>query len=151
MEIRQCPECKAPLISVKSCQDYFNQMLAWDFEDFKGAGRLHHLTVLCYYLQHPSHYSPEGLKEAVTILKKAIENTLSDKKLYQEESEVFSSSKRTWNVTGTSKNYGKYSSVIKWTITVSEVVKDGVIKYPEHVQQWANAIYSDLKTAGELV
>jgi Family of unknown function (DUF5946) len=101
MRQKKCNECGTVLLDKKACLEYFNQMIAWDFTDFTGVGQVHHLTVLCYYLQHPSHYSPEGLKKAQNILKDAIENSLSDKKLYQEESEVFSSSKRTWRVTGT--------------------------------------------------
>jgi hypothetical protein len=125
-------------------------MIAWDFTDFSGVGQVHHLTVLCYYLQHPSHYSPEGLKQAVSILKKVNENNLSDKELYQEESDMFSSSRRNWHVTGTQTNHGKYTHQIKWQLTVGAVVKDGISKYPEHVKEWASTIYHDLKIAGEL-
>jgi hypothetical protein len=126
-------------------------MIGWDFADFAGVGQVHHLTVLCYYLQHPSHYSSEGLKNAINILKKVIENNLSDKQLYQSESEIFSSSNRDWKVTGSPSDYGKYQAKIPWSLTVSAVVKDGVEKYPDHVKEWAKTIYEDLKKAGELI
>lgn len=150
MEMKLCPECGASLNGVTTCKAYFDRMIAWDFCDFTGVGRVHHLTVLCYYLQHPRHYSSEGLKESINILKKVIENNLSDKKIYQEESTRFSSAKRTWSVRGTESNYGKYSREITWSVTVDAVVKDGITKYPEHIVQWAKSIYSDLKNAGQL-
>ncbi|APV45250.1 hypothetical protein Dform_01935 [Dehalogenimonas formicexedens] len=55
-----CHECGAELPAGLSCETYFHRALAWDFEDPAGAGAVHHLTVLCYFLQHPSRYSPEG-------------------------------------------------------------------------------------------
>lgn len=147
---KNCPECGTPLINVSKCREYFDRMITWDFEDFKGVGRVHHLTVLCYHLQHPSHYSPDGLKHAVKILKKVIEKNLSGEKLYQIESDTYSSSQRNWRVTGVETNYGKYRLGINWTTTVAEVVKNGVTEYPDHVEQWARTIYDDLKKAGEL-
>ena len=122
-------------------------MIAWDFADFSGVGQVHHLTVLCYYLQHPSHYSQEGLQHAIDILKKVIENNLSDKELYQLESDTFSSAERTWKVAGTENDHGKYSHNMHWMITVSSVVKDGIFRYPEHVREWAHAIHKDLQSS----
>ena len=68
-----CSQCGASLEEGKLCNDYFNQMLVWDFEDFTGAGKVHYLTVLCYHLQHPSLYSSEALeydKQMLWILSK---------------------------------------------------------------------------------
>ena len=149
--MKKCPECGASLNGVDTCKEYFEKMLAWDFADFIGVGRVHYLTVLCYLIQHPSHYSTEGLKEAINLFKRVIENNLSDRLLYQEEADTFSSTKRNWNVTGIQLNYGKYSQEIKWTITVDAVVKDGNKDYPGHVEEWANSIYEDLKKAGQLL
>ena len=147
MELKRCAECGADL-NGKACLEYFNKMLAWDFADFAGVGQVHHLTVLCYYLQHPGKYSTEGLKKAIGILKDVLEGNLTDKDLYREESEVFSSSKRTWKVSGTPENHGVYSPKVKWTLTVSDVVQGGLEKYPENVRKWAQLIYKDLKASG---
>jgi hypothetical protein len=125
-------------------------MIAWDFSDFTKIGRVHHLTVLCYYLQHPSHYSTQGLKVAINTLKKAVEMNLSDKDLYREESDIFSSTNRNWKVTGTSFDHGTYDAPIRWTRTVYSVVKDGMEAYPEQIKEWAKQIYEDLRNAGEI-
>jgi hypothetical protein len=120
-------------------------MIAWDFSDFAEVGQIHHLTVLCYYLQHPSHYSPQALQKAKNILKDVIEKNFSDKDIYQKESDVFSSDKRKWSVEGTTTNHGEYGSDIHWKMTVYEVVKDGLDRYPENVKKWAHTIYEDIK------
>jgi hypothetical protein len=148
MEKRVCPECGTELHGVLSCNEYLEKMIAWDFSDFAAIGQVHHLTVLCYYIQHPSHYSKEGLQIAISILKKTVEENLSDKELYTEESEIFSSSKRDWKVSGNLDNYGSFEPPIQWSMTVSSVVCDGIAKYKEHVKEWSQLIYADLEKAG---
>lgn len=142
-----CAECGTELQGVLRCQEYFERMLAWDFSDFAGVGQVHHLMVLCYYLQHPSHYSPEGLTHAIQILKKVIEESFTDRDLYQEESAVFSSTNRTWNVSGTEESHGTYVTKIPWSMTVSAVVKEGISQYPTKVKEWAQTIYTDCQNA----
>ena len=78
---RICPECGSFLTNDKACRDYFDQMLAWDFQDPTGAGKLHHLTVLCYHLQHPSLYSLEAMKSAKKFLRNIIEKNICAQKL----------------------------------------------------------------------
>lgn len=150
MNLTVCQECGTQLHNVNKCSEYFDQMIAWDFSDFTSVGKFHHLTVLCYYLQHPTHYSQEGLNEAVRILQAVVENKLSDKDLYKMESERFSSHKRSWSITGSKGTYGNYSREINWSMTVFNVVKDGITKYPERIQRWADTIYSDLKRNGQI-
>lgn len=150
MTLPICSECGTRLQVGKECRDYFNQMLEWDFANPIVFGQVHHLTVLCYYLQHPSQYSVKGLKKAIHILQKVVENNLSDTDIYQEESDIFSSSNRNWSVTGSHNDFGKYTPEIKWTLTVSEIVKDGIAKYPQQVKEWSRAIYTDLKVTGNL-
>jgi hypothetical protein len=78
---RICPECGSFLTNEEKCRDYFDQMLIWDFENPTGAGKLHHLTVLCYHLQHPSLYSLEAMKSAKKFLRNIIEKNICAQKL----------------------------------------------------------------------
>lgn len=144
MNMQFCSECGAPLIKEGKCEAYLEKMIAWDFADFTGVGKVHHLTVLCYYLQHPSHYSFQGLEKAKMFLKGIIENSISLQQLYRIESDSFSSTKRTWKVTGTLKNHGFYPSKINWSMTAYDVVKSGIEEYPQHVHEWAQSIYHNL-------
>ena len=55
------------LATAITCRNHFEQMLAWEFE-YPEVNSVHHLMVLCYHLQHPSLYSPDGLGRAIHIL-----------------------------------------------------------------------------------
>lgn len=69
-----CPECGARWQDGVTCREHFERMLAREFEDPAGAGTVHHLTVLCYGIQHPSMYSPQGLIEAKALLVAFVEH-----------------------------------------------------------------------------
>jgi hypothetical protein len=121
------------------------------FEDPAGAGKLHHLTVLCYHLQHPSLYSPETLKSAKQFLGGIIENKMSAQELLEINRKTLASNKRTWKVKGTPENHGSYSFKIKWSMTASDIFSHGLSSYTELVQKWAESIYEDLKVSGNLI
>lgn len=126
MESSLCPECGAKLEKGKSCRDYFNQMLVWDFEDFSGAGSVHHLTVLCYHLQHPSLYSPVALNAAKIFLKSIIENNLTAHELLEQNRQDLSKQKKNFSIKGTTNSHATYLRPIIWSMTVINVVEDGI-------------------------
>lgn len=137
-----CNECGAP---EQLCRGSFNQMLAWDFQDPSGAGRLHHLTVLCYNLQHPSVYSPEAFEEAKQMPTDFIVNNLSAKQMLAKQRQRFSSKNRNWKIRGTSERFGSYPQKIDWTMTAAEVAALGLSNYPGSVLKWAKTIFEDLR------
>ena len=59
---QKCPECGAAWKAEESCETYFHQMLFWEAEHPAYGAEVHHLLVLCYYLQHPSLYSPDRIE-----------------------------------------------------------------------------------------
>jgi hypothetical protein len=105
-----CPECSSLLTSDINCRDYFNQMLTWDFEDPEDIGKLLHLTVLCYHIQHPSLYSSEALKFGKHFLRSIIERNMSAKELLEITRKSLAASKRTWKIKGIQENRGSYQS-----------------------------------------
>lgn len=146
-----CPECGSILTDEHTCRDYFNQMLSWDFEDPAGAGKLHHLTVLCYHLQHPSLYSPEALRSAKQFLRSIIEKNISAQELLDINRKTLASKGRTWKVIGTLENHGSYRSDINWSMTAYDIVFHGLGSYIEMVQKWAELIYEDLEISDNLI
>lgn len=55
----RCPQCGASPRSGLTCRDAFDELLAFEFADPDAFGPVHHLTVACYYLQHPAGYTDE--------------------------------------------------------------------------------------------
>ena len=137
-----CPECGAVWQDDRTCTDWFHQALAYDFEDPGGAAWVHHLTVLCFHLQHPSRYSPEGLREARALLDEFIERDASPAEIRRRNRTKLESGNRTWRLTGTPAGY---EHPVHWTMTIADVVPGGLAGYPDRVRQWADAVHAALK------
>lgn len=141
---RHCRECKAKWLDSRTCQDDFHQALAWDFED-PGAGTVHHLTVLCYHLQHPNLYSPEGLRYAEGLLVEFLEQGKSPETVRRENSETVQNNRRNWTVTGSGHSKAEYRTLPTWTMTIRDVVSGGLGNYPARVRAWSESILKALR------
>ena len=144
MDTPYCHECGAPLENVESCCDYLNEMIKWDFEDFTGVGRIHHLTVLSYGLQHPSVYSSKGLQDAKDSLKQFMLDPESFREHDKRNRQRLASGTRDWKITGTSEDHGEYPSPPAWKIRASDVVREGLPRYIENVKKWAASVLESL-------
>jgi hypothetical protein len=147
--IQRCPECHT-VWTDHSCQDYFHQMLLWDFEYTGSDPGVHHLTVLCYYLQHPGLYSPEGLNGAMQLLNDFLLQGLSPQTVRQREKTKMDSGKRKYKIKASPASLSAYIHPVHWTITALDVVAGGVDAYGDNVQAWAQSVYQDLKASGNL-
>jgi hypothetical protein len=134
----QCPECGATWQDGKTCQDYFHQMLGWEFEN--SLLDVHHLMVLCYHLQHPSLYSPEGLLEAKRLLSEFLERGSSPQDVRRRNRLKVDSSKRNWKIKGTPASHGSYPQVAEWTMTAADIIAGGPESYYDNVRNWAKSI-----------
>lgn len=148
MEAKQtCPECGATWHEGQTCQDYFYQMLYWENE-YPGHGEVHHLTVLCYHLQHPSLYSPQGLREAMHLLTTFVEEGAAPQEVRKRNSARVNSSNRSWKIKGTPTSHGIYDPPVRWNMTAADVVAGGADHYRENVRAWARSAHETLKAAG---
>lgn len=147
----RCPECSADWGNGRTCRDHFDQMLAWEFEDPGGAGAVHHLTVLCYNLQHPSVYSPEGLRWAKSLLVDFVTHNLSLATARQRQSIDADSGTRTFKITGTPDSYGRYAHPVAWPITIGDVASGGLNGYGDRVRSWAASILTALQESGNIL
>ncbi len=148
--IRHCPECGAGWQNGLTCRDHFDQMLAWEFEDFSGVGAVHNLTVLCYNLQHPSAYSAEGLILAKQLLTQFVVDGISPQHVRQRNRKALDSGNRAYKITGTPESHGVYAHPVSWTTTVGEIAAGGLDGYCDRVRVWASSIYEALKCSGNL-
>jgi len=145
-----CPECGATIAKGTSCRDYLNEMIKWDFEDFNGAGKVHHLTVLSYNLQHPSVYSQKGLENGISSLQKFILHPDSFKEHDESNRKELASDVRDWKITGTPENHAEYPIKPNWTVLPSDVVRGGLDLYVENVKKWSKSVLESLKYSGNL-
>jgi hypothetical protein len=119
-------------------------MLYWEAE-YPQYGEVHHLTVLCYHLQHPSLYSPAGLREGRRLLVEFVEQGASPIEVRQRNWARVDSSQRDWKIKGTANSHGAYDPPISWAMTARDVVVGGADQYCDNVRAWARSVNEVLK------
>ncbi len=142
---QRCPECGASWINASTCEEHFHQMLFWEAEHPAYGAEVHHLMVLCYYLQHPSLYSPDGLTEARRLLVEFVERGASPAEVRQRNQKRVDSSQRDWKIKATATSHGSYDPPVQWTMTAADVATGGADHYCDSVRQWARSINEALK------
>ncbi|RPI32219.1 MAG: hypothetical protein EHM70_09470 [Chloroflexota bacterium] len=138
-----CPECKAVWRDGITCQDHFYQMLFWENEN-PALGEVHHLMVLSYHLQHPSLYSPDGLKVSMGLLDDFLVKGLSTKQVRKRNRDVVDSGNRSWKIKARPDSHGSYDAPVTWTMTAADVVANGAEGYIDSVRSWAESIRKSL-------
>jgi len=141
-----CPECGTAWDAGQTCETYFHQMLFWEAEYPADGAEVHHLMVLCYHLQHPSLYSPEGLEEARRLLVEFVEDGASPVEVRKRNRARVDSSRRHWKIKGTADSHGSYIHAMAWTMTAADVLAGGSASYCDNVRAWAGLVNSTLKT-----
>jgi hypothetical protein len=141
-----CPECGAQRLQAHACTEDFHQMLFWESE-FPAAGQVHHLMVLGYHLQHPSHYSPEALAGGLRLLGHFLEQGLGPAEVRRRQQHQLNSNQRDYKIKGGPAAHGIYDRPVRWTVTAADVVAGGPEGYAANVRRWAAAILADLRLA----
>jgi hypothetical protein len=145
-----CPECGAAWSGGMTCQDVFNQMLYWEFEDLERFGKVHHLMVLCYHLQHPSLYSSQGLSGAKQLLADFVLHGATPQAVRRTQRAVLDAGARTFKITGTPEISSAYTHPVPWTMTAADVVARGKEQYVDSINEWARTVYNDLRASRNL-
>lgn len=140
---RTCPECGANWTPDITCTDLFHLLLFWEWE--YSMPEVHHLMVLCYHLQHPSLYSPEGLSDARRLLTTFVENGTPPAEVRRRRAGELDSGRRNWQITARPGSHGAYASPPLWTMTIADVAEAGPGCYYESVREWARSVYKALE------
>jgi hypothetical protein len=141
-----CPECGAVLQEGTTCETHFHQMLFWEAE-FPDLGIVHHLTVLCYHLQHPHLYSQDGLANGIQLLTQFVRDGISPAEIRRTMSNKVNSNTRQWKVTARPDSKGAYAHPVTWTMRAADVVARGSDQYVDSVREWAQSVYDSIHVA----
>lgn len=129
-----CPECGA-----LSCRDKFESMLALEFEDPAVFGAVHHVTVICYNLQHPVAFSEEALEWMRSTLRSIVEEGLTPAQIRERSQKQFKG-----QVKVLSKS-PKAPRKAEWSMTATDVRTDSPEVYVNDVMAWARSILDDIE------
>lgn len=138
----QCPICGADWRTGMTCEDAYHILIAREFVD-PLAGMVHHLTVLCYMIQH-DQYTQSAYDWARASLEKIILQNLTTDEL-RLSARSFARQKQT----GIVRNPNTPSVVrpkTAWTMTVVDAAQATDSK--EHValvKSWARAVWDAIK------
>ena len=144
-----CSECGALLSADESCAERFDRCLAKEFEDWTGYGAVHHLSVTCYWLQHPSRYSRQGWLEARGQLADYLMAGKAPAKVRAQNRQRLDSGRRAWHVTRGERVVLPEGAT--WSRTVADVRLESAAAYCADVIAWARAVLSDTEPWGPLL
>ena len=144
-----CTSCGAPHEAGRTCEDDFHQMLYWEAEE-PALGAVHHLMVLCYHIQHPALYSPDGLKFSIGLLRQFVETGALPQDVRKRIAPQVDSGKRSFKVKGTPESHGLYERPVPWWMTASNVISTGKANYIESVKGWARSVMYSLRASNNV-
>lgn len=121
-------------------------MLFWEHED-SSRWEVHHLTVLCYHLQHPHLYSEDGLTNGIGLLTAFVRDGIAPSEIRRTSKDKVNSKNRTWTITARSDSKGAYAHLVTWTMRAADVVARGADHYVASVREWAQSVYNSIQAA----
>lgn len=128
-----CPECGAA-----GCREKFESMLALEFEGLAVFGTVHHVTVICFNLQHPAAFSDEALAWMRSTLRAIVEEGLSPAELRERSHKQFNGQVKVL------KKMPKSPHKVEWSMTAMGVRTDSPEVYVSDVMAWAKSTLNDL-------
>jgi hypothetical protein len=137
----RCKQCGGIFTLNETCKDRFNITQAKEFEN-NGYFTVHHLSVLCYMLQH-NNYSKKGWLFAREVLVHFIYNNLTPDQIRKQNHHILDSRNRKWNLNSTQKLTEVEG--IKWSFTLGNVRHNVAEEYCEDIKHWAKNILEDTK------
>ncbi len=144
MDTKQtCSECGAVLDGDMTCESCFHQMLFWENENAANWA-VHHLMVLCYYLQHPTLYSQDGVTVGKGLLTAFVKEGRSPAEMREANRDRVNSKNRNWKITARPDDKGSYANPVIWRMYAADVVRGGEPQYLDNVRSWAKSMYEDL-------
>lgn len=134
-----CPECGAVWRDGRTCKDVFDECLNLEFSD-RVAGSVHHLTVICYMIQH-NGYSDEALAWVVKRLGEFLEGGVTPQMVRLEHGAQVTSGARDWKVTGRPSR----PMPPDWPVHITDLQWSTPADYCLKITQWAWTVHEKLR------
>lgn len=140
---KKCPHCGAVIAPYEQCRDRFDLCLAKEFENPAAFGVVHHLTVVCYMLQH-NEYSREGWLDARKMLAQFVREGMDPSAMRKQNCATLDSGNRKWSIARGAK-LDRVENIV-WTRTIADVRLDDAETYCADVKLWASSVLKDSET-----
>lgn len=133
----RCPECGGVFDDPDGCWGQFGALLALEFVD-EAYGKVHHLTVATYMLQHPTRLSRRGWFEMRGLLRLHLRDGVSVAGLRQRIRSAGVDASKGWKMTADG-TCCQAAVGLDWPLTVADIDVEDRDGYGERVTAWAVA------------
>src|SRR5579862_4090261 len=132
-----CDQCGALHSDGVTCEACFHALLAFENEHPAAFGAVHHLTVACYFLQHPRGYLPRVLDMWRTLIAESLDGRVTPRELQRRASRQFEGAARVRDPRAVPPEGWPTS----WPLTVRDVLcpeeSIGIEGYVARARAWA--------------
>ena len=145
--ITQCAECGDATVGDVTCLDCFHALLAFENERPEAFGAVHHLTVACYFLQHPAGYGADILTAWQDVLAAGRAGTERPRELQRRMGRRFGGTTKVRDATGQPPDWWPRA----WTMHIRNVLTPGDAptndEYITRARRWATETLCALERA----
>jgi uncharacterized protein DUF5946 len=145
----RCPACGAASSPGATCRDCFDALLAFENERPPAFGAVHHLTVACYFLQHPAGYALRTLELWHELLADSLDGRAAPRELQARFAKRFGGATRVRDANAVLPAWWPRT----WSTTVCDVLcatapLPSTEDYVQRARDWAMATRETLDGAG---
>ena len=141
----RCDECGALHSGGVTCRACFEALLAFENERPAAFGAVHHLTVACYFLQHPRGYNESALQMWRDLLADALDGRAAPRDLLKRAGRQFRGVRRVRDAQATVPAWWPP----KWPVTVDAVLRPDesptIDTYIQRAYEWAGQTRAQLE------
>lgn len=141
----RCDECGALHRGGVTCRACFEALLAFENERPVAFGAVHHLTVACYFLQHPRGYNASALQMWRDLLADSLDGRVTAKDLIRRAGRQFNGARRVRDPRAALPAWWPPA----WPVTVDAVLRPDeqptIDTYVQRAYEWAGQTRAQLE------
>ena len=143
----RCDECGALHRGGVTCRACFEALLAFENERPVAFGAVHHLTVACYFLQHPRGYNASALQMWRDLLADSLDGRVTAKDLIRRAGRQFNGARRVRDPRAALPAWWPPA----WPVTVDAVLRPDeqptIDTYVQRAYEWAGQTRAQMRAA----